>query len=293
MNLTTQILIIWFGLITAASAQVKANDPLLSLNHFFVVVDETTYQDIQDNAFLKNTFAITQSRTTIRNDTEYSGFYVYGENTYFEIITKSLGTWQSGIFLSGDDEEDLERVKENNLPHLYISSKPVTREFEGEQIPWFVTAGNFEYPMASQLGFGIMEYHPQYLAQYYPDIEPQSRGVSRKEVLTRYAAIEGVSQSDRIFGNVVGITIAASPVERRALGRIFESLGFTPTATSNESILTGNNFELKILPRTNSISKITAVKLQLNRENTEEVTLEFGASSSLEISTNGMAYWRF
>lgn len=288
-----QPVIFWCGLTTTVSAQVAASDPLLFLNHFFVVVDETTYQDIQDSAFLKDTFAVTKSRTTTRTDAEYSGFYVYGENTYFEILTKSLNSWQSGFILSGDDEESLENVKHSALSQLYISLDPVTREFEGEQIPWFFTAGNLGYPVASQLGFGIMEYHPQYLSKYYPNIAPQSRGVSRREVLTRYAAIEGMSQRDRLLGDVTGITIAAAPAERTALARIFESLRFTSDFGSVEDSFTGNDFELKVSPRTNSLSKITEVRLQLNREITEEVTLEFGDSSRLHISTNGVAFWSF
>lgn len=293
MKRIVQTVIFWCGLITTASAQVAASDPLLFLNHFFVVVDETTYQDIQDSAFLKDTFAVTQSRTTTRNDAEYSGFYVYGENTYFEILTKSLNSWQSGFILSGDDEESLENVKHSALSQLYISVDPVTREFEGEQIPWFFTAGNLGYPAASQLGFGIMEYHPQYLSKYYPDIAPQSRGVSRREVLTRYAAIQGVSQHDRLLADVTGITIAAAPTERTALGRIFESLEFTSDFDSVEDSFTGNDFELKISSRPNSLSKITEVRLQLTREITEEVTLEFGDNSRLHISTNGVAFWSF
>lgn len=78
-----------------------------------------------------------------------------------------------------------------------------------------------------------------------------------------------------------------------ALYRIFESLEFTSIVGSNEYILTGNNFELKISPRTNSMSKITELRLQLNRESTEAMTLEFGASSRLHIATDGMAYWSF
>ena len=85
---------------------------------------------------------------------------MYGENTYFEVLTKSLSSWKSGFILSGDDEESLENVKRSNLPQLYINLDPVTREFEDAQVPCFFTAGNSGYPVAGLLGFGIMEYHP-------------------------------------------------------------------------------------------------------------------------------------
>jgi hypothetical protein len=288
-----QILTLWLGLAAIVSAQVTSSEPLVYLNHFFVVVDQTTYQDIQDSEYLKGTFAVTESRETIRNDASYSGFYVYGENTYFEFLTKSLSPWESAIILSGDNEGSLESVKDNQLPQLEISSSPITREFEGRQVPWFFTAGNLDYPAYSQFDIGIMEYHPQYLFQYHPEEQPQSRGVSRKEVLARYASIMDISQSDRLFKDVIGITVTVTSSERAALLEFFKSLGFVATSEGDYDVLTGNEFELKVTSTRSSMSRIAEVRMQLDSDHAEEMTLQFGNDSILHISEDGKAVWSF
>ena len=289
----THILTLWLGLAALASAQSTSNEPLVFLNHFFIVVDQTTYQDIQDSEYLKRTFAVTESRTTTGNDASYSGFYIYGENTYFEFLTKSLRPWQSAIILSGDKGGSLENIRDSQLPQLEISSRPITREFEGRQVPWFFTAENLDYPGYSQFDIGIMEYHPQYLFQYYPEEQPQSRGVSRKEVLARYASIMDISQSDRLFKDVIGITVTVTSSERAALLEFFKLLGFAVTSEGDYDVLTGNEFELKVTSIPNSMSRIIEVRMQLDGDHTEEMTLQFGTDSILHISEDGRAVWSF
>jgi len=281
------------GLVTVASAQLATSNPQLFLNHFFIVVDEDTFEDIQSNDYLKDTFAVTESRTTTRNDAEYSGFYVYGENTYFEVLTKSESSWQSGIFLSGDHEESLANSKHGSLSQLYVVPDPITRQFDSGQVPWFYIATNFGYPRASALGMGIMQYHPDYLSRFYPEHEPMSRGVSRKEVLTRYASIVETSQQERLFQDVTGISVTATEQERVALVRIFEALDYLSRKDADSRVLNSDHFELRVSSATNSSSKINEVRMKLNREIPEEMTLYFGSHSRLKISASGEAIWSF
>lgn len=283
---------LWLGLITVASAQVSNSAQFVFLNHFFVVVDESTYRDIEDSDYLKNVFSVTETRTTRRNDSTYSGYYMYGRNTYFEFLTESLNPWESAIILSGDTEGSMERVKDSQIPQIDISSIPITREFEGQQVPWFYIAGNLGYPTRKEFGVSIMEYHPQYLSQYYPIEEPRSRGVSRKEVLTRYASIMGESQADRILNDVVGFTVSVTPSERIALLQFFRSLGFVSVVEGGYDVLTGSDFELRITSIPNTMSRITEVRLNLATDHTESRTLRFGTDSILRIS-DGEAVWSF
>ncbi len=281
--------------LTTASLSHSANstDANISLNHFFVIVDEATFRDIQENRYLRNTFAVTETRTTRRNDHTYSGFYVYGSNTYFEIMTESASLWESAIILSGDSEGELQRLKEAHLPQLDISMSPISREFEDRQVPWFYTAENIPYDMFSKLGVGILEYHPQYLSQYYPDTASRVIEANRKNVLARYASILDISPSARLFEDVVGITATVLASERSALIRLFESLGFVATMHDDYSTLTSQEFELRLTSRPGSLSRILEVQLQLNKTPPSEVLLQFGGNSTLRISTDGNAVWAF
>lgn len=283
---------LWLALFTVASAQVSNSDQFVFLNHFFVVVDESTYRDIEDSDFLKHVLSVTETRVTRRNDASYSGYYMYGGSTYFEFLTKSLNPWESAIILSGDTEGAMERVKDSQIPQMDISSIPITREFEGQQVPWFFIAGNLGYPTRREFGVGIMEYHPHYLSKYYPMEEPRSGGVSRKDVLTRYASIMGESQAERILNDVVGITVSVTPSERTALLQLFRSIGFISVAEGDYDVLMGSDFELRITSIPNTMSRITEVRLSLDENYTENRTLRFGAESILRIS-EGEAVWSF
>lgn len=286
------IITLWLGLTTVASAQVSNSEQFVFLNHFFVVVDEPTYEAIQASDYLREFFSVTEERVTERNDASYSGYYMYGRNTYFEFLTESLNPWESAIILSGDAEGAMERVKGSQIPQLYIGTTPITREFEGRQVPWFSIAGNLGYPERREFGVGIMEYHPSYLSEYYPMKEPRSRGVSREEVLTRYASILGESQEDRILNDVVGITVSVTPTERSALLRFFGSLGFDSVTEGGYDVLKGSDFELRITSIPNAMSRITEVRLELETDPAESRTFRFGANSILRIS-DGEAVWSF
>ena len=64
--------------------------PKVYLNHFFLLVDSSTYKYIAESDFIKNEFAHFEERTTVvENNESYSGAYIYGKNTYFEFFDKS------------------------------------------------------------------------------------------------------------------------------------------------------------------------------------------------------------
>ncbi len=277
----------------SATISAQPPEPHIHFNHFFVVVDQDTFDDIQNSEYISSTFAITEIRTTARADATYSGFYVYGENTYFEILTRSLSPWQSGIFFSPDIEDGLELVKETQLPSLQINSVPITREFENKQVPWFFTARNFGYPSSSQLGVGIMEYHTQYLKEYFPDKTPQSRGVSRKDILARYSSILNISQSDRLLSDVVRVSVSVSPSEHTAMLKLFDSLRYGITNNEEHNVFTDNAFKLRVISDPNSTSRILEVDMLLHSDQSEDRTFRFGSNSILHVRRDGHAIWSF
>ena len=294
MRSIVQAFILCLGLASAPFTQgVEADVPQVSLNHFFVVVDEATFEDIRTSEYLRETFAVTETKVTQRSDATYSGFYVYGENTYFEILTRSLSLWESAIILSGDQAGDLERIRSSQLPQLIINQSPITREYRGSQIPWFTPAENLPYPSYSKLGLGLMEYHPSYLTQYYPNPLLLTTSVSRRDVLARYASILGIEQSDRLLKDVIGITANVARSDRFEFSRFFETLGFEPTEDADSVSFTGNAFKLTVASSSSSISRVREVRLQLREAPDTETTLEFGENSLLHITDDGKAVWSF
>src|SRR5918998_6248173 len=89
MRVITLLGVAAFLLGGSALGQGKAKRPPVFLNHFFVVVDSATYKDVERSAFLRQEFAVTERRTTVRNDVSYTALYFYGVNTYFEFFDAS------------------------------------------------------------------------------------------------------------------------------------------------------------------------------------------------------------
>jgi hypothetical protein len=83
---------ILFGMLIKGNT-VSAEDnttPKVYLNHFYLIVDSSTYRDIVESDFIKNEFAHFEERTTVVGEGEScSGAHVYGENTYFEFFDES------------------------------------------------------------------------------------------------------------------------------------------------------------------------------------------------------------
>ena len=60
--------------------------PQVFLNHFYVVLDSSTYKAIEEDTFLRRHFAVNEKRTTTNAEMSYTGLYFYGINTYFEFF---------------------------------------------------------------------------------------------------------------------------------------------------------------------------------------------------------------
>ncbi|MCP4724942.1 MAG: hypothetical protein GY863_07895, partial [bacterium] len=127
----------------------KLTSPIL-LNHFYFVLDSATYVSIESSSFLRNEFAITEKRTTVRQGgNSYTGLYFYGENTYFEFFNiateKNNKAGNTGIAFGIEQPNAL-----NALQQLIVGEStklsPATRELDGNQIPWFFSIGPKGFP---------------------------------------------------------------------------------------------------------------------------------------------------
>jgi hypothetical protein len=67
----------------------------------------------------------------------------------------------------------------------------VSREIDGERVPWFRMLGLGLPSTKGGLTFFTMEYDPKFLAGWHADLPPAEGGVTRGAVLERYAAALG------------------------------------------------------------------------------------------------------
>jgi Family of unknown function (DUF5829) len=154
------------------------------LNHFFVKVSTETF----DAVYAAGDLGAIEKRTTVRKDRTYTGVYVYGENTYIELLhpDSDLGA-PCGIAWQG---------RNANAELVYRGDKP-----------WFwmsKTEPKFE---------GLIDWGMDYVPEYFG----RSGKVSRSDALAHYAASCGKSRerAEGLFEDVADIEMSLSADDLR------------------------------------------------------------------------------
>ena len=272
---------------------VKATLPsTVPLNHVYLILDSATYKAIEQSSFLRKEFASTEQRTTTRTDMSYTGLYFYGANTYFEFFdaaSQAIGKLSdSGLGLGTDRAGTLEAIK-TDLAGAFSVGAPITRGFNGKQVPWFYMAVPRNFPERSGLRVWVMEYHPRFLAEWNSQSDSGNQGISRKQVLARYAAVLPNTPRKPYLQDVVALTIAVA----KKLIEVCQLLGYRVRVKGITTILQGEDVELHLVPQTNSARGIQEITMRVDRAPEYQREFRFGARSLLKFRGNGVATWSF
>lgn len=270
--------------------------PPVPLNHFYVVLDSATYKAIEQSSFLRKEFAVNEQRTTTRTDISYTGVYFYGTHTYFEFFDASdtaIGKLSdSGVAFGVDQPGALEAIKTELASDFFVGDA-ITRGFEGKQVPWFYMGVPKNFSQTSGLRFWIMEYHPRFLVEWNSGSTDKNQGISRKEILKRYADVLKDLPSKPYFKDVVGITIAVDESTQKRFVHLCKLLGYRQRVTGTTTVLNGDDIELRIIPQTNSVRGIQEITLQVAGKPDKQTEFRFGQKSVLRFQGNGLAKWTF
>jgi hypothetical protein len=237
------------------------------LNHFYVVVDAETAAAVQASAFLTGEFAPFEKRTTVRNDSSYTGLYWYGRRTYFELFEPGAqgppGT--SGLALGVEEPGASAGIKQawETEPGA-AGGGLVTRKTETDEVPWFEMTYARELP---GLRVWLMEYHREFLARWYPGLTP-ARGIGRADVLDRYVAKVGATgrREVALLKDVTGLPIALAPQSREALPRQLEAVGWASRRDGTSVLCIGpEGVELRLVDAGKAPPGITEVGFSLQR----------------------------
>ena len=244
------------------------------LNHFYVVLDSSTCRAVEENAFLQNHFAAHEKRTTTNADITYTGLYFYGIHTYFELfdVAESPGRrlGDSGIAFGVDQPGAIRVLEQKFATSLDPSLKSVTRLFHGKQIPWFFMATPRSLPYESELSSWVMEYHPEFLANWNPRPSEANRGISRKDILKRYSEVLK-PVNELYLEDVTGLTVAADELTRDNLMRFCLQLGYQIERDEGERVaLHGPDLVLLLIPATANLHGIREIKMRTRPHRNEE-----------------------
>jgi Family of unknown function (DUF5829) len=269
------------------------------LNHFFLTIDAESYHAIQSSPFLHDEFAPFEQRTTVRQDITYTGSYFYGAHTYFEFFEagrasgRALGA--SGIAFGVEAMGASLRLKPRLETALAMPAavRPITRRVGDRDIEWFyMTTADGTQP--SLLQTWVMEYRDSFLHDWYGELKPATRGITRAEILERYTARLGENDKRRqkLLEDVVEITLALPDAERARLLKACEAFGYQVTAGAGQWHCLGPQVTFNVVTPNGEARGITAVKFSLRHAKPGQQTYRFG-KSVLQFNNDRTAVWTF
>jgi len=281
--------------------QAKENMTPVYLNHFFLTLDPQTYKEIWDSPFLKDEFATFEQRTTVRADMTYTGIYFYGTRTYFEFFEagKSSGRAEgasgiaSGIEAPGGSDQLKERLE--SLLKIKAGKTTITRKMNDKEIPWFHSVGGNFADRTPMLQTWTMEYHKDFLNDWYPDLSPKTRGITRREILERYTAKLGDNEKrkQKYIDDVIEMRLALDEKGRSQFVKEREAFGYKITSDASQTICEGPEIKYIVTKQTPESVGITAIKLSLRKNKSGQKVYRFGRKSVLQFNDNRTATWSF
>ena len=289
-------------IIGRAATVVEEPTPKVYLNHFYLIVDSSTYKDIVESDFIKNDFAHFEERTTVVNDDDsYTGAYVYGDNTYFEFFDAASSQdfmpagLTSGMAFGVDKKDEIKIIQKKLKDHknAYIALR--TRELDGIQIPWFFMSAVFYGEKTPGIMTWVMEYHEDFLKKWHPDLDPSPPGITRNHILRRYAA--KIAKPDlpkrKALKDVIEVNFMLNPEDLKVLEGELSVYGYTYSKEENKNIWTGPDVKIIVDSIDNGIGKITGIKMSCRTNEFKEQTFKFGEKSRLIFHADNTATWTF
>jgi Family of unknown function (DUF5829) len=265
------------------------------LNHFFLTLDAESYQAIQAAPFLRDEFAPFEQRTTVRQDTSYTGSYFYGAHTYFEFFEAGSGlgrmTGASGVAFGVEAAGASQRLKPRLEAALGVpmAVRPITRRTGDRDVDWFyMTAAAQPSPL---LQTWMMEYREHFLGDWYSELKPTTRGITRAEILERYAAKIGEDDKrpQKLLEDVTEITLALPDAERHHLLKMCEAFGYR---IRGETRCEGPGITFVFVAAKSEARGITAVKFSLRHAKPGQSRYRFG-KTTLQFNADRTAVWTF
>ena len=169
------------------------------LNHFYVTVDQATFDAAE--RFLAG-FGALEKRTTVRKDKTYTGLYLYGEQTYLELLPPGSANFgaPSGIAYGVDSPGAITRVTQ-------ALRASVLEEISRGEVPWFKSCRPEQLPGLAEW---VMEYIPAFFRGFHPDLPPARPTIAPSDALIRYAASCGKlrERAEGLFEDVVGVDVS-------------------------------------------------------------------------------------
>lgn len=255
--MTKLLIILSLFLGTTSSIKGQNNIPKIVLNHFLVIVDSTTYEEILKSKILNSNFAFSHEKKL----KGYSGIYIIGQDNYIEIFNpKSI---QNEVHKPSESWICHTSMKVNQLENLNTSKKMFnysTNEEFDELSLYFKDSTNL---------FTTWEMNKN----HYENWSKKTFSDSVNFLAVDYnSPAESDSSRNYLFNNVAGVRISINKSDSLEIIDYMTLIGYSKIITKENKLRFSNSTDFIeiVFHKEKEIPRITTIYLKLNSENKSE-----------------------
>jgi hypothetical protein len=273
-----------------ASAHSDGRVPPVFLTHFYVALDQASYDALRTSREVAALAAVVE-RHTVAGSAKWTGFYVRGRETYMEFfgaetLPDGMRPGDTGLGLtvevSGGVAAIAARLR-TAFGEKVEGPDATPRTTATGTIPW-LTRTNIKSKEPEAMTTWFMEIDPGYLAAVHPG-SPVEHPLSRQQYLSWDFL------PDHPLDNVVGLTAALNPSEMARLATELQLVGWRVHRGGGGFVGVGPDVKLTVVPA-GARAGIQQVELRL-RETVPKQQIALGtAELLLDGKTGRFIFWR-
>lgn len=263
--------------------------PAVFLSHFFVILDQPTYDALRKSPEFAALASVEESR--IESGTRsWSGFYVRGRQTYMEFFGGDKPPEQgrvgdSGLGLTVEEAGGVATIaallRQTFGDRVELEEAPFTTKTGS--IPWY-TAVDLRRPEPQSLSTWVMEIAPGFLASRHP-------GERIEHPLGREQYLSWKFLPDATLDDVVGVTVALNPPDLSELSAELKLIGWSVKQRSGDGfVATGPDIRIAAEPMATRAG-IRQVELRLRRSVSKRELDLGGAKLLLNHESGTFVFW--
>ena len=281
------VLSICFLLLSCASAYSADGAPPVFLSHFWIALDQATYDALRTSSQVAALGAVKEQKV-VAGSQNWSGFYWTARQTYMEFfgaaaLPDETRLGDCGIGLSVETQGGVAAVAER-LRTVFgdkVEIEKQVRTTATGDIPWY-TSTHLKAPQKTAMW--VMEFDRGYLAARHPEAPV-------RDPLSREQERSWDYRPDQTLDNVVGLTLALNQEKTSELATQIGLVGWSVHRTGAGFLAVGPEVKLRVVPAGGRVG-IQQVELRLRRAVPKQ-TIQLGdAKLHLAGNTGQLVFWK-
>ena len=221
------------------------------LNHLYVVLDESTFNNLCSSDFVVNEFASVDTglpdflppnrRLTVCSSVVNTPI---SNSTAPKKFKAPVGN--SGIGMSTEQQGAIDQMYvrlENEAPSKVQSKLVHWNDGNGSSVPWYTVVYR-DQPDSTGFTSWVSEYHEYFLPALYPDLGSEARGIRREDFLAPQF------DDECCLRDIIEITVALHEPQKSRYIHELELLGCVSRAEADEVVLEGPNLRMVVTDAT-------------------------------------------